>query len=1455
MLQHAHPVQAALRYDAPAALRLDETLPGAQNGRNGVWTYGGYNPGLTVFTPFTAAQHIDNWPLNLPNPPPSGTFQGYGTVAGDQTPCLTVNTDINNAHVPCCDMTAVAPGKLVMHPSSPGGNNFGDVYDVPVVRWTAPEAGIITLTARWVQRHAGAQRARVFTNGVARFVGLSSLGAGTTFVASNLLVASGATVDVGVAPGPAGYGSGTTEVDMAIDFIAVTPQPIGISVQPTNLVVAELASASFTVAVSNLDLVHYQWQRHELDIAGATKASFSIPAALLADDGASFRCVVTNAISTNISAAALLTVIPDKTPPTLVSAQNDGANTLAALFSEPLHPDTATNHLHYTLNLGVTVTEATLGADGRTVSLSVTPMLFGVPHTLTVKNVRDRSAAGNVIAANSQIVFTPTEYHPRDIGNPPQATVIKLETDGQTMTAGGRDIGGGADQFHFSSKPWSGDFDRRVRIEVLSLSDAWAKAGLMARETLNPDSRLVAALATPSIGGAFFLSRATVGASAVPAGFFPVNYPDTWLRLRRAGNLFTGYASLDGERWTQLGAVSLTLSNSLYFGMAAASHDPGRTTTASFRDLATVSDGSIGETPLPFEPLAACSRRTGLVISEIMYHPAARPDGRSLEFAELFNTQAFDEDLTGHRLSGDIDFAFAAGTILKSGAFLVVARAPADLESVHGLRDVLGPFSGNLPNDSGLIRLRNEQDAVLIEVNYGSRPPWPRAADGAGHSLALAQPSYGERNPAAWAASERIGGSPGRAETIRPEPLRNVVINEILARPTDSIPAFVELRNHSNQAVDLSGSFLSDEPATNKFRLSPGTVLAPLSWVSFTAEQLGFTPNAAGGTIYLVNSNQTRVINAVGLRGQARGISIGRFPDGAPAFRSLTQPTPNAANNTLLIDDIVINEIMYHPISGQTADEFVELYNRGVQRVSLDGWAFSDGIDFAFSKQATIPAGGYLVVAKNQTNLLARYPDLNPANLVGDFSGTLAGQGERLRLSKPDQLVTTDAAGQTVTNTLSITVDEVTWADGGRWGHWADGGGSSLELIDPRADHRLASNWADSDESSRATNWTTIEHTGVIDLGNPNYAANAVQVLLLGEGECLVDNIEVLRSGINLLANGTFETGVTGWVFEGNHDTTVLATNGGFNSARSLLVRASGDGDCSANRLRARLTTTIAAGTTVTLRGQVRWLRGHPEILLRLRGSWLEAAGSLMVPTHLGTPGLPNSRAVGNAAPAIYDVAHHPALPATNQPVLVTARVHDPDGISLVQLNYRLDPSLTLTTVTMVDDGNNGDELAGDGIFSASIPAQLGGKLVAFSVSATDGFSPAATNRFPNDAPARECLVRFGESAPFGSFGTYRLWMTQATQTRWSSRVPASNQPLDCTFVNGSQRVVYNVGAYYSGSAIKTRNFNTPTGNPCDYNVRFPPDDPLLGAAHDAAAPVLAEALEPLLEKWTALAG
>ena len=116
----------------------------------------------------------------------------------------------------------------------------------------------------------------------------------------------------------------------------------------------------------------------------------------------------------------------------------------------------------------------------------------------------------------------------------------------------------------------------------------------------------------------------------------------------------------------------------------------------------------------------------------------------------------------------------------------------------------------------------------------------------------------------------------------------------------------------------------------------------------------------------------------------------------------------------------------------------------------------------------------------------------------------------------------------------------MTYGKGGRWPQWSDGGGSSLELIDPRSNHRLASNWADSDETHKAP-WTLISATGTIDNGDVN--ADELQVLLQGAGECLIDNVQVLTaSGSNLIANSTFETDASGWTAEGAESQSSLET-------------------------------------------------------------------------------------------------------------------------------------------------------------------------------------------------------------------------------------------------------------------------------------------------------------------------
>src|SRR3989442_3053905 len=80
-----------------------------------------------------------------------------------------------------------------------------------------------------------------------------------------------------------------------------------------------------------------------------------------------------------------------------------------------------------------------------------------------------------------------------------------------------------------------------------------------------------------------------------------------------------------------------------------------------------------------------------MVFNEIHYHPATNE--LAGEWIELHNQMAIDIDLSAWQLTGEISFTFPDGTIIPGGAYRVVARNPASLQTATGLTNLLGPFS------------------------------------------------------------------------------------------------------------------------------------------------------------------------------------------------------------------------------------------------------------------------------------------------------------------------------------------------------------------------------------------------------------------------------------------------------------------------------------------------------------------------------------------------------------------------------------------------------------------------------------------------------------------------------------------------------------------------------------------------------------------------------------------
>ncbi|HLH55778.1 MAG TPA: lamin tail domain-containing protein, partial [Verrucomicrobiae bacterium] len=1220
---------------------------------------------------------------------------------------------------------------------------------------------------------------------------------------------------------------------LLVPFTGVDAVP-GIYQQPASLTVSDGLDAAFTLLVTNAAPVTYQWLLNGTNLTdtNATSPVYWIRHANpITDNNQTYSCVVSSASGSVTSAPAVLTVIADTIPPTVARVVYENPTNVLIGFSEPVEVSSGSNPANYAFTNGLNVLAAALSPDGKNVILSTPPLSQGSNFVLVLNNIRDRATTPNTIATNTVVTFFAGPYMPQAIGGSTPPGGITGNGNGFDVSGGGKAIASTSDQFQFDWQAVAGDFDIAVRLNRFDQTDAFAQAGLMARDDLSPTARFVAVLATPSLNGAFFESRASVGGTTANTGNLRVNFPYMWLRLQRLGNQFAGFGSYDGLVWQQLGAASLTLTNPVFFGMAVCSHST-QSAFAQFRDFQTVTNGVVGAVTNPLEPLGPSSRKTPIVISEIMYKPAPRTDGNNIEFIELYNSNPWYQDISNYKLLGNnLSYTFAPGTILNGGAFLVIAASPQGVQNVYGITNVAGPYTGSLKK-ADTLQLLDEVRNVLLTVPYSNTGAWPVAADGTGHSLVLASPTFGEGDPRAWSISDSIGGSPGELDAFRPSPLRNVVINEFLAHTDPPNYDYVELYNHSPRAVDISGCILTDDPATNKFIIPPGTVLPAGGFVYYSETNMNFRLNAAGEVIYLKNPDQTRVLDAVQFGGQENGIAMGRWPDGANDFYRMASLTPGAPNSAIRPSSIVINELMYNPISGNDDDQYVELYNRGTNSIDLGGWTLSGAVTFEFVTNTIVAPTQYLVIARNAVHLRSNYPNLNTANCVGDFAGRLSHNGEYLALTMPDWVAQTNKTGQVVTNLIHIAVNDLTYGTGGRWGQWSGGGGSSLELIDPNSNNRLAANWGDSDETQKSV-WTNIEATGVLDNGaNYDPSIDYAQIGLLDVGECLVDNIEVRPggTGANIVSNPDFESGLGNWSLQGDQVRSSLE-NTGYASGHSLHIRCSDRIWTGVNSCQVALNAnSLGAGQIATLRFKARWLRGWPEALLRLNGNWMEAAGQLPVPTNLGTPGAPNSRLVSNAGPAIYQVAHNPPVPPAGQPVVVTARTHDPDGVQSLTLFYRVDPSTSYNAVPMKDDGTGGDAIAGDGIFSATIPALPGGAIVAFYVSAQD--TRLAASRFPallnNFAPVPECVVMFGDSNPAGSFGVYHLWITQTNATRWSLLPNLSNESHDCTFVNGT-RIIYNAQGRFAGSPYH-QNFDLPYGSLCHYKWIFQDDDKFLGA-------------------------
>ncbi|HXI53382.1 MAG TPA: lamin tail domain-containing protein, partial [Candidatus Saccharimonadales bacterium] len=508
---------------------------------------------------------------------------------------------------------------------------------------------------------------------------------------------------------------------------------------------------------------------------------------------------------------------------------------------------------------------------------------------------------------------------------------------------------------------------------------------------------------------------------------------------------------------------------------------------------------------------------------------------------ELVNTGTAPVDVYGYTIlrtgaSPDSVFTFPDST-LGPGEFLVLSQAMLGFGVVPG--DKLFLF---LPS------LRGVADSVEVHERPRSRSP-----DGIGEWLTPAGVTLGSSNSVVRhdqvVINEIFYHGPPRLEA--PAVLgTNTVIsltNVWRYEPSGTdlgtgwrVPDYDDSAWASGRGMFFAGTNTLPAARNTELALGPTTYYFRTTFVysgapAFQSATLRYAVDD-GIVVYLNGREMARFNMPTG------PISYTNNASGAIGFILLRTPVNIALTNFVIGTNVLAAEVHQAVTSGddmafgmelsavadaipripfaESSEEWVELYNRGAQTADLTGWRLDEGIDYRFDPGTLIPPDGYLVVAKDPPALAEKFPGIT---IVGPYTNSLSHSGEKILLR--------DAADN--------PAYAVRYSDDGRWPEAPDGGGSSLELRDPRADPSAGEAWAASDETTR-TAWRTYSYRAVAagSAVGPDGQWREFVLGLLGPGEVWLDDISVIETPattpVQMLQNGTFDTGTNKWRIIGN---------------------------------------------------------------------------------------------------------------------------------------------------------------------------------------------------------------------------------------------------------------------------------------------------------------------------------
>jgi regulation of enolase protein 1 (concanavalin A-like superfamily) len=203
----------------------------------------------------------------------------------------------------------------------------------------------------------------------------------------------------------------------------------------------------------------------------------------------------------------------------------------------------------------------------------------------------------------------PSGWSNADIGAVGTAGSASYSSGTFTVQGAGQ-LWGTSDKLHFVYQPLSGDGAIVARVNSIQGGSS-PQIGVMIRETLSSGAKEAVAFFLPNNAAMYY--RTTTGASTATTttGFTASSYP-YWVRVVRSGNVFTGYISLDGVYWTQIGtSQTIMMTQDTYVGLVVSSQTSGLAT-------ATFSYASVTSVASPAPAITSVSATTGSIGSQVV---------------------------------------------------------------------------------------------------------------------------------------------------------------------------------------------------------------------------------------------------------------------------------------------------------------------------------------------------------------------------------------------------------------------------------------------------------------------------------------------------------------------------------------------------------------------------------------------------------------------------------------------------------------------------------------------------------------------------------------------------------------------------------------------------------------------------------------------------------------------